>query len=116
MTEASNSDARNRDDVPVVLILDVSFMSDEAPSFANRTAELMREVIDGLEGFLEGRVFEADDGKRVIITMSWKTRHLWAEAHWNEKVEKLLVDYYQSGAKVASTMCYERAVVSAGTV
>jgi hypothetical protein len=72
--------------------------------------DLLLEVSVGLEGFVEGRVFEADDGKSVTVMTSWKTRHLWANALWDRRVD-LILESIQSGEKMLDVMCYERATV-----
>jgi heme-degrading monooxygenase HmoA len=71
----------------------------------------MREVSAGLQGFLEGRVLEADNGENVIIITSWMTRHAWGAAQWDQEVGRVLSEWHESGAKIVDTMYYERATV-----
>lgn len=89
-------------------ILSATLDPHQSSEFADRTTALLENVVAGLEGFVEGRVFEADDRKAVIIITAWKTRDLWAKAHWNEQVQALLAGYAESGTAFIDAMCYGR--------
>jgi hypothetical protein len=80
------------------------------PQLVARVTDLMRNVGVGLEGFVEGRVFEAADGKSVTAMSTWKTRHLWANALRNQRVD-LLLESVQPGVKMLDSICYETATI-----
>jgi heme-degrading monooxygenase HmoA len=115
MTEQFPDDVREGKVRPVFHILSVRLDPRQSSEFADRATALIENTVAGLEGFVEGRVFEADDGKAVILITAWQTRHAWAEAHWNERVQELLAAYAESGAAFIDTMCYGRAKVVAKT-
>jgi heme-degrading monooxygenase HmoA len=106
MTEQFPDDKSEGEARTVFHILSASLHPHQSSEFADRTTALLENVVAGLEGFVEGRVFEADDRKAVIIITAWKTRHLWAQAHWNEQVQDLLAEYAESGAAFIDAMCY----------
>jgi len=83
----------------------------ETTEFVRRAVTLMRDVTAGLQGFLEGRVLEADDGASVIVATHWATRHAWAAAQWDEAVGRALSESHASDAKIVDTICYVRATV-----
>ncbi len=95
----------------VVHIWSAALDPHKRPQLASRVGDLLREVGVGIEGFVEGRVFEADDGKSMTVMTTWKTRHLWANAVWNEQVDRIL-DAVQPGAKILDVMCYEQATIA----
>jgi hypothetical protein len=84
---------------------------EQTAKFLEQAIDLMRDVSARLEGFLEGRVLEADDGKNVIVATSWMRRHAWGAAQWDQEVGRVLSEWYDSGAKIVDTMYYERAWV-----
>jgi hypothetical protein len=109
MSEPFPNDEINGRPRVVVHVLSVSLDPDKSALLASRLADLMREVSAKHEGFLEGRVFEGDDGKSVTVTTSWKTRHFWANAIWDERVDQLLAAV--AAFEVLDVMCYEYARV-----
>ncbi len=48
----------------------------KSSEFADRVTALLENVVVGLEGFLEGRVFEADDRKAVTLITAWETTYV----------------------------------------
>jgi len=84
-----------------------------SPDFTDRVTTLMRETLARLEGFIEGAVFEADDGKGVVAIARWKNRHAWARAEWEAELNELKAELAQAGIKTAEGMYYERARVQA---
>jgi hypothetical protein len=74
----------------IVHIWSAALDADSCPGLTSRATDLLRTVGVGLEGFLEGQVFEADDAKSVTVITSWKTRHAWACALWNQRVDQLI--------------------------
>ena len=94
----------------VVHIWSVALDPQERPELASRITDLVRNVGVGLEGFVEGRLFEADDGSSLTVMTSWKARHLWAKAIWNQRVD-LLLDSVPSGAKLLDVICYQRPTI-----
>lgn len=108
MTEQFPDDTREGKARTVFHILSATLDPRQSSEFADRATALIENVVAGLEGFEEGRVFEADDGKAVILITAWKTRHMWAKAHWNEQVQALLGGYAESGTAFIDAMCYGR--------
>ncbi len=108
MTAQFPDDERDGRARTVYHILSAKLGPQQSSEFADRATALLEDVVAGLEGFVEGRVFEADDRKAVIVITAWKTRHLWAEADWNRQVQALLADYAQAGAAYVDAMCYGR--------
>jgi heme-degrading monooxygenase HmoA len=106
MTEQFPDDKREGKARAVFHILSAALDPHQSSEFADRANALIENTLAGLEGFIEGRVFEADDGKAVTLITAWQTRHMWAEAHWNEKVQELLAGYAESGATFIDAMCY----------
>jgi heme-degrading monooxygenase HmoA len=103
---------RDKSSSTIIHILAARFSQpNETAKFLQQAISLMREVSAGLQGFLEGRVFEADDGGSAIIITSWITRHAWAAAQWDQEVGRVLSEWHQSGAKIVDSMYYERATV-----
>lgn len=103
--------------IAVFHIVSATLDPKHSSEFADRSTTVLQNVVDKLEGFLEGRVFRGDDGKTVIIITAWKSRHLWAEAEWTQQVQALLADYAESGATFADAMCYAGpAIVAPGGV
>ncbi|HEY1428899.1 MAG TPA: hypothetical protein VGF18_04960 [Candidatus Tumulicola sp.] len=90
----------------IVHILSVSAEPDQSHRLASDATALLRDLGPSLEGFIEGRVFEDDGGKSVTVMTTWQTRHLWAKAVWNQRVDGLLesVDRHQ---KLFDAVCYE---------
>lgn len=113
MTEQFPEDKTDGKDRTVFHILSITIDPNQSSAFADRATALLENVVVGLEGFVEGRVFEADDGKAVTIVTAWKTRELWAKANWNQQVQALLASYDESGASFVDRMCYGRAKVVA---
>lgn len=98
----------------VVHIWCVALDPHKSPELESRVTDLLRNVCAELEGFVEGQVFEADDGKSVTVMASWKTRRLWANALWNQRVAPI-VESVQLGAKMLDVLCYERARIVPGS-
>jgi heme-degrading monooxygenase HmoA len=96
---------------PVVYLWAATLNPNESGEFAKRMEQAMRQDAAGLPGFLEGRIFEADDGSSVICTTYWETRHAWADAQWNKEIGRVLAESFNSAIKIVDTMCYERAAV-----
>jgi hypothetical protein len=113
MTEQFPDDKRGGEDRTVFHILSTTLDPLKSAEFADRAQVLVENVVVGLEGFVEGRVFQADDGKVVVLITAWKSRHLWAKAHWNEHVQALIAGYAESGATFIDSMCYGRSKVVA---
>ncbi|MFZ1018515.1 MAG: hypothetical protein WAN39_11650 [Candidatus Cybelea sp.] len=107
MAEQFPNDEINGKARAIVHIFSAALDPDKSAELASRLTDLMREVSAEHEGFLEGRVFEGDDGKSVTVATIWKTRHLWANAIWDERVDLLLESV--SGSEVLDVMCYETA-------
>jgi heme-degrading monooxygenase HmoA len=107
MTEQFPNDEINGKPRVVVHIFSAALDPNKSAELASRLTDLMREVSVKHEGFLEGRVFEGDDGKSVTVTTSWKSRHFWANAVWDERVALLLASL--QGYEVLDVMCYEQA-------
>jgi hypothetical protein len=108
MTEQFPDDKREGKDRTVFHILSATLDPQQSSEFADRATALLENVVVGFEGFVEGRVFEADDRKSVIFITAWKTRHMWAKADWNQQVQALIAGYAESGAAFIDTMCYGR--------
>jgi len=113
MTEQFPDDTREGKARTVFHILSATLAPPQSSAFADRATALLENVVAGLEGFEEGRVFEADDGKAVILITAWKTRDMWAKADWNQQVQALLAEYAESGAAFIDSMCYGRAKIAA---
>jgi heme-degrading monooxygenase HmoA len=94
----------------VVHIWSVALGADKSPELAAGITNLLETVGLELDGFVEGRVFETDDGSGVTVMTTWKTRHAWANAIWNQRVDQIL-ELVQPSAKVLDVMCYERATI-----
>ena len=99
----------------VVHVWVASISEAECTSCAETLSSLMQETLADLPGFLEGQVLEADDRQSVIILTHWASRHIWAQAQWNEEVGRTLYDLFRSGAKMVDTMYYVRSVVRPAT-
>jgi heme-degrading monooxygenase HmoA len=108
MTEQFPDDKRDGEARAVFHILSATLDPHQSSEFADRATALLENVVAGLEGFVEGRVFEGDDRNAVILITAWKTRHMWAMAHWNEQVQALLAGYAESGTAFIDSMCYGR--------
>jgi heme-degrading monooxygenase HmoA len=108
MTEQFPDDKRQGKARAVFHILSAALEPHQSSEFAERATALIENIVAGLEGFVEGRVFEGDDRKAVILITAWETRHMWAKAHWNEQVQALLAEYAESGAAFIDSMCYGR--------
>ena len=74
----------------VFQILSITLDPTRSSEFADRATALIRDVVAGLEGFIEGQAFVTDDGAMVSLMTAWKSRDLWAKAHWNAHVQDLL--------------------------
>jgi hypothetical protein len=109
MTDQFPNDEINGKPRPVVHIWSAALDLHSA-QLASRVTDLLRNVGVGLEGFVEGRVFEADDGKSVTVMTTWRTRHLWADAVWNQRVD-LMLESVQRGAKILDVICYPHATI-----
>jgi heme-degrading monooxygenase HmoA len=108
MTEQFPDDKSEGKARTVFHILSATLDPHHSSEFADRATALIENVVAGLEGFVEGRVFEADDGKAVTLITAWETRHMWAKAHWNQQVQALIAGYAESGAAFIDAMCYGR--------
>jgi heme-degrading monooxygenase HmoA len=95
----------------IVHVWVASISEDECTACAERLSSLMQETLVDLPGFLEGQVLEADDRRSVVIITHWKSRHIWAQAQWNEEVGRTLAALFQSGAEMVDTMYYVRSVI-----
>ena len=113
MTEQFPDDKREGKARTVFHILSAALDPHQSLEFADRATALLENVVAELEGFVEGRVFEADDRKAVILITAWKTRHMWAKAHWNQQVQALIAGYAESGAAFIDAMCYGRPKIAA---
>ncbi|HEX3369883.1 MAG TPA: antibiotic biosynthesis monooxygenase [Candidatus Cybelea sp.] len=111
MTEQFPNDAINGEARAVVHIWSAALDPDKSQELASRVTDLMRDVTNEMEGFVEGRVFRADDGKSVTVMSKWKTRHLWANALWDERVDRILESV--TGSEILDVMCYESSRVTA---
>jgi heme-degrading monooxygenase HmoA len=80
-------------------------------NLTQRLIDCLRDVAASLPGFLEGRVFQEDNGARVVVMTHWETRYAWAKAQWSEAIGRVLAEMYQSAVKVEMMMAYQRAVV-----
>jgi heme-degrading monooxygenase HmoA len=80
------------------------------PGLTSRATDLLRNIAVGMDGFLEGRVFEADDAKSVTVVTSWETRHAWAQALWNERVDQL-IQAVERGSIILDIISYQMATV-----
>ncbi len=115
MTEQFPDDRSEGEARTVFHILSVTLDPDRSSEFADQATALIETVVAGLDGFVEGQVFEADDRKAVILITAWKTRHKWAEANWNQRVQTLLATYVESGATFVDVMCYGRPKIVAAS-
>jgi hypothetical protein len=103
---------RDKSSSTIIHILAAQFSHpNETEKFLEQAISLMREVSAGLQGFVEGRILEADDGENVIIITSWMRRQAWGAAQWDQEVGRVLSEWHESGAKIVDTMYYERATV-----
>ncbi|HEY2554870.1 MAG TPA: antibiotic biosynthesis monooxygenase [Candidatus Cybelea sp.] len=105
MTEQFPNDAKNGEPRAVVHIWSAALDPDKSQELASRVTDLLRTVANEMEGFVEGRVFQADDGKSVTVMSTWKTRHLWANALWDERVDRVLESI--TGSEILDVMCYQ---------
>jgi len=80
------------------------------PGLTSRATDLLQNIGSGMDGFLEGSVFEADDAKSVTVVTSWETRHAWARALWNERVDRLIQAVEQSSI-ILDIISYEMVTV-----
>ena len=102
-------DGRSR----IIIYIWSAFLETSAgPQLVDRVTGLMRKTIARLDGFVEGAVFESDDGKGVTAIVRWKTRHAWAQAEWEFEVNKLKADLAQAGIRTTEGMYYEHARVA----
>jgi hypothetical protein len=83
----------------------------ECTTAAQRLSDLMQDTVADLPGFLEGEVLEADDELSVIALSHWSSRHIWAQAQWNQEVGRVLAGLFESGVKMVDTMYYVRSAV-----
>jgi hypothetical protein len=88
-----------------------SITPDEGRIAAQRLSDLMQDTIVDLPGFLEGEVLEADDRRSVVALTRWTSRHIWAQAQWNQEVGRVLAGLFLSGAHMVDTMYYVRSVI-----
>jgi len=95
----------------IVHVWVASIAPEECTAAAQRLSDLMQDTVADLQGFLEGEVLEADDRRSVIALTHWTSRHIWAQAQWNQEVGKTIAALFQSGAKMVDTMYYVRSVV-----
>ena len=72
----------------IVHVWAVSIAPDECTAAAQRLSTLMEDTVSGFPGFLRGEVLEADDQRSVLALSHWKSRHIWAQAQWNQEVGK----------------------------
>jgi hypothetical protein len=117
MAEQFPNDKREGEPRTVFHILSATLDPHQSAEFADRATALLENVVAGLEGFVEGWVFEADDRKAVTLITAWKTRHMWAKAHWNHQVQALIAEYAESGTAFIDAMCYGRPkIVAKGSI
>lgn len=83
----------------------------ESSTAAQRLSDLMKDTVADLPGFLEGEVLEADDRLSVIALSHWSSRHIWAQAQWNQEVGRVLAGLFESGVKMVDTMYYVRSSI-----
>jgi hypothetical protein len=108
MSEQFPADNINGEQRPIVHIWTSKFDANKGPELASRATDLLTNVGAKLEGFLEGQILESDDGNTVIVLTTWKTRHAWASALWNEKVDQLL-EVVEESSKVTDFICHSLA-------
>lgn len=94
----------------IVHIWSAALDTGSCPGLTARASDLLRNTAVGMDGFLEGRVFEADDAKSVTVVTSWETRHAWAQALWNERVDQLIQAVEQSSI-IFDIISYQMATV-----
>jgi hypothetical protein len=94
----------------IVHIWSAALDTNSCPGLTSRASDLLQNVGVGMDGFLEGRVFEADDATSVTVVTSWETRHAWARALWNERVDQLIQAVEQSSIKL-DIISYQMATV-----
>ncbi len=102
---------RPDDEGPVIHMLSATIDPTVDGNFTRLLVDCLRDFAAQMPGFLEGRVFEADDRTRVIVSTQWKTRHAWAQAQWNDAIGRVVAQLHESAAKVEMVMGYERTVV-----
>jgi hypothetical protein len=95
---------------PIVHIWSARLDAENRLKLTNLGTALLRDVGAKMPGFVEGQVFESDDTKSMIVITSWETRHAWATALWNEKVDQLLATVERS-AKISDVICYPVATI-----
>jgi hypothetical protein len=111
MSEQFPNDEIDGEPRAVVHIWSAALDPGKSQELASRVTDLMRYLTNEMEGFIEGRVFQADDGRSVTVMSTWKTRHLWANALWDERVDRILESV--TGSEVLDVMCYESSRVVA---
>jgi hypothetical protein len=94
----------------IVHVWAVSIAPDDCTAAAQRLSTLMQDTVSGFPGFLKGEVLEADDQQSVLALSHWRSRHIWAQAQWNEEVGKTITALFQAGTKMVDTMYYVRSV------
>jgi heme-degrading monooxygenase HmoA len=96
---------------PVVHMLSATIDPNLDGDFTRLLSESLHDLAAAMPGFLEGRVFEADDRRRVIVMTHWETRHAWAQAQWNDAIGRVVAQLHESADKIEMVMGYQRAVV-----
>jgi hypothetical protein len=96
---------------PIVHIWSAGLDANNRDQLTTLASNLIKNIGVTLEGFVEGQVFESDDGKSMIVITSWKTRHEWASALWNQKVDQLL-EAVERSSKISDVICYSISTVS----
>jgi heme-degrading monooxygenase HmoA len=95
----------------IVHVWVASIAPGDCTTAAQRLTELMEDTVADLPGFLQGEVLEADDRRSVIALSHWTSRHIWAQAQWNQEVGRVVAGLFQSGAKMVDTMYYVRTAI-----
>jgi hypothetical protein len=90
---------------PIVHVWTAKSDANNGPELVSRATTLLQDVGANLDGFIEGQVFESDDGNAVIVITRWETRHAWADALWNDKVDRLL-ELVERSAKIDGIVGY----------
>lgn len=68
-------------------------------STVSRAAGLTLERrLPSMPGFISGTLLRNEGQSRIIAVTEWKSRHSWAAAHWDDEIERALVDLFEATA------------------
>lgn len=105
------------DDKRIVAVVMFKVTPEEFAKVSREAGTTLQQRLPTVRGFVEGKVLTNEGSTKINVVSEWKSRQNWADAQWDEEIERTITDLFKDTASYELEMFFPLArATSASTV